>query len=308
MPKLNLIPLIRFALALWLALTLTFILLRLIPGDAISASLTASGTSQTEIERQRAAFGLDDSLSAQYARYWLDLLRGDFGVSLVTRERVSSMISARLSPTLSLALASFGIMSLFGLVFGSLAVLPNRLGRILGESLTAFALAAPSYWTATLIIYLFAQRLTALGLPSGGSDGLKSLILPALVLGFHSSGGLARVVSAALQDNLYAPYTQTARALGLSAWRVYVWALRASLPPILSMMALQAGFLLGGTVIIEIIFTRRGLGSLLHQAVLNADYPVVQALVLLGALAYSLTRALGALAIRQADPRLIDAA
>jgi peptide/nickel transport system permease protein len=288
----------RFLVTVWLALTLTFVALRLLPSDAIEAQLRQSTASQAEVERQRAYFGLNDPLWQQYGRYWLALLQGDLGYSLVTRESVWAMIQARYGATLSLAGLAWGWSLLLGVGLGSLAVYRHPWWGRLSQGLMTVALAAPLYWTATLVIYVESYPLRAFDLPQ------RQLILPVLVLGLGVAGGLARVVETSLHHTLNEAFIQTARAKGLSAWGVYRHALRASLPPIISLGSLQLGFLLSGTVIAEIIFTRRGLGSLLHQAVLSQDYPVVQALVLLAALTYSLLRGLAQALAGWADSRL----
>jgi peptide/nickel transport system permease protein len=311
----------RYILTGWLAMTLAFVGLRAIPGDAISSQLRAAGGTEEQITAQRELFGLDKPLIQQYIETWADYLRGDFGISLTSRERVSVLISDRAGPTFALAGASLLIATILGWILGSLAVLdafsfghhartrhcrvPTRRFLIFtAEGITALTLAVPVYWSATMMIYLGAHQLKFLGLPSGGTRGYSSLYLPALVLGIAVSGGITRIVAAGLRDNLTRQFIITARAKGLHPLRVYDHALRASLLPILSIIALQAGFLLSGAVIIEFMFTRRGLGSLLHQSVLNQDYPVVQALVLLAAIFYAITRAIAGWLGRRADPRL----
>lgn len=288
----------RILLTLWFALTLTFLVLRLLPSDAIESQLRQRGASEQEIARQRAYFGLDDPLWQQYATYWGDLFQGDLGISLITRETVWAMIEARYRATITLALAAWGWAMLVGVGLGSLAAYEHPLWRRLAHLLMTFALAAPIYWTATLVIYLEAYPLRELDLPQ------RQLVLPALVLGFSVGGALGRVVETSLRHSLTQAFIQTARAKGLGGWGIYRHALRASLPPIISLGSLQLGFLLSGTVIVEIIFTRRGLGGLLHQSVLDQDYPVVQALVLLAALTYALSRGVAQILARWADRRL----
>lgn len=328
---------IRAILTGWLAVTLAFVGLRIIPGDAVQSQLRAAGGTPEQVEAQRALFGLDKPLVQQYVDTLTGYVRGDFGRSLTSRERVRTVIADRIGPTFALAGSALLLATLLGWLMGSIAALNafssyqndartrqrrrnamsgrvaypplrdavtfNRFLIVLAEGFTAISLAVPVYWSATLVIYLGAHQLSFLGLPSGGTRGFSSLWLPALVLGFAVSGGIARIVAASLRENAARQFILTARAKGLSALRVYDHALRASLLPILSIIALQAGFLLSGAVIIEFMFTRRGLGSLLHQAVLDQDYPVVQALVLLAALFYTLTRALAGWLGRRADPR-----
>jgi ABC-type dipeptide/oligopeptide/nickel transport system permease component len=305
---------VRLLFTAWLAVTLSFIALRVIPGDAVETQLRITATPEENIAARRAALGLDKPLPVQYLRYTADLLRGDLGQSLTTREAVTDMIWVRLAPTFSLALLTLLTAIALGLLLGTLPVLRQlmendtllfRAAGIAGffsTALTTLALAAPVYWTATLAIYLISNQLSLL--PSGGADGIKSLILPAMILGFHVSGAIARVVEASLRESLSQPFVQTARAKGLPVELVFEHALRVGLLPVFTITALQAGFLLGGTVIIEMIFTRRGLGSLMIQAVQEQDYPVVQGLVLFSALVYAVTRGLADFLRHLADPRL----
>lgn len=301
-------------LSAWLAVTLSFVALRVIPGDAVETQLRITGTSEQDIAARRTALGLDKPLYEQYFSYMAGLLRGDLGQSLTTREDVTDMIRERLSPTFSLALLALLTAVLLGLLLGTLPVLNQlaehntflyRAAGILGTGsklFTTFALAAPVYWTATLVIYFFSNQLAVL--PSGGTEGVRSLFLPALILGFHVSGAIARVVETSLHDTLRQPFIQTARAKGMPFEVIFEHALRVGLLPVFTITALQAGFLLGGTVIIEIIFTRRGLGSLMIQAVQDQDYPVVQGLTLMSALVYAVTRGLADILRHLADPRL----
>jgi len=289
--------------AVWLALTLAFFALRVLPGDAVENRLRQSATTPEAIAAQRARFGLDRPLSEQYGRYLVGLLRGDLGVSLVSREPVRAVLAARLVPTLQLAGAGLLVALGLGVALGSLSA-AGRWSGFLGGAITSLMLAAPVYWTATLAIYLAAHPLKSLGLPSGGARGWQSLILPALVLGISAGGGIARVTENALRESFQQTYLQTARAKGLRTGGVWHHAWRPALPAILSITALQAGFMFSGTVMIETIFTRRGLGSLMVQAVLDQDYPVVQGAVLLAALGYALARGAAGILRKLADPRL----
>lgn len=303
--------LIRWLLTGWLAVTLVFLALRVLPGDAIETQLRITGTSTADIARRRTALGLDDPLWVQYGRYWLALGQGDLGNSLITREPVREMIAVRLPSTLLLALTALSIAVTGGVMTGTLATIRSsqenrswllRPLEIFSSGIMALALAMPVYWSATLLIFLLSNQLA--WLPAGGNEGLASLILPALVLGFSTSGAIARVTQTALRSLADQPFVQTARAKGLPPDLVFEHLFRAALPPILSITGLQAGFLLSGTLIVEVIFTRRGLGSLMVQSVLNQDYPVVQGSVLLSAFSYALTRGLANWARRWSDPRL----
>jgi peptide/nickel transport system permease protein len=281
---------------LWLAVTLAFFALRVLPGDALQAELLSSGASAQTIGERRAALGLDDPLLAQYGRYLAGVLRGDLGVSLLDGRPVSEIIGQQIPPTLVLALCALVVASLGGIALGTLAALGNGAARLLLN----LSLTTPLYWTGTLAIYIFAVQLN--WLPTSGAN---NVILPAAVLGFHSAGAVGQVVRANVREVLGQDFVRTARAKGLRESVVIVrHVLRAALLPVVSVIALQAGFLLGGVVITESLFVRPGLGRVLLDATLRQDYPVVQGVVVVGALAYTLVNAAADAVSRLLDPRL----
>lgn len=299
---------LRLCFTIWLAVTLTFLALRVATTDAIESKLRQNAASPAQIEASRARFGLDESLPVQYINYWRDLSQGDLGRSLVTQERVNRMIADQLPATLQLGAAALAFATLWGLLLGLWATHHHTTLANGSRAMIALSLAVPVYWSGTLVIWLFSRELMILGLPTGGNRGPQSIILPALVLGFHAGGSIGEVVAASLRSQIDETFMQTAQAKGLGRWRRTEHALRPALPPIITMLAIQAGFILSGTVIIEIIFTRQGIGKLLHQAVLDGDYPLVQGLVLGSALIYALTRMLSDGLRRLADPRRADKA
>jgi len=287
----------------WLAASLAFVALRWAPGDALDATLARSGASEEAISERRAALGLGDPLPLQYARYWLDTIRGRWGASLVSGQPVTDLLAENARPTLTLALATLAVALALGVILGVTAGLgrPAAL-RWLADAIAALALATPVYWTATLAIYAFTVALGVL--PGVGGEGPHALILPALVLGFHTAGSIARVTAASVRDAARGDFVRTARAKGLPEPDVLDHILRVGLLPVVSVAALQAGFLLGGTVITETIFVRRGLGQVLLSAVINRDYPVVQGLVALSALVYTTLNAAADVLYYRLDPRV----
>lgn len=287
----------------WLAASLAFVALRWAPGDALDATLARSGASEEAISERRAALGLGDPLPLQYARYWLDTIRGRWGASLVSGQPVTDLLAENARPTLTLALATLAVALALGVILGVTAGLgrPAAL-RWLADAIAALALATPVYWTATLAIYAFTVALGVL--PGVGGEGPHALILPALVLGFHTAGSIARVTAASVRDAARGDFVRTARAKGLLEPDVLDHILRVGLLPVVSVAALQAGFLLGGTVITETIFVRRGLGQVLLSAVINRDYPVVQGLVALSALVYTTLNAAADVLYYRLDPRV----
>lgn len=296
--------LLTTVLTLWATVTLAFFALHIVPGDAITSQLLAGGASQAEIDARRTALGLDRPILEQYGAYMLGLVRGDMGLSLINQQPVSHLIAGQFGPTAALASAALGLAVCLGLALGMLEALyfPRWPGQV-AHVTNLLALSTPVYWTGTLAIFVFSTRLNLL--PATGSSSPTHLILPAGVLGFHVAGSIARVTRTSLRATLEADFIRTAFAKGLRARYIFlVHALREGFPPILSMIALQTGFLLGGTVITEMLFVRQGLGQLLQHAVLDQDYPVVLGVVVLAAVVYSLTSAAADVLHGLLDPRI----
>lgn len=270
--------LLRTLLTIWLVVTISFVALRLLPGNAIDAQLAGSGLPEEVISARKAAVGLDKPVPLQYLHFLANVLRGELGSSLYDGRTVQEAIWQNLPPTAGLA----GLSLLFALLIGvGLGVVGGvRLGMLsrLSRLLTNASFAIPFYWTATLALFLF----TLVWIRQYGQT-----LLPALVLGFHSAGAIARVIQVEIQQNRAAAFIITAQAKGLPnpliSWRHL---LRISLLPAITVAGLQAGILFSGTVITESIFSRPGLGQLLLTAVLERDYPIVQGVVLLIAIFY----------------------
>ena len=290
-------------LVIWLAATLAFVALRILPSDAITVQMIDSGASAAAIDAIRADLGLTDPLPAQYGRFLGGLLRGDLGVSLLSGQPVAELIAFNLGSTVTLALAALTVAVVMGVGLGLLAGVggpPLLAGS--ARFVVNLALSTPIYWTGTLAIYLFTVQLALL--PSGGGGRLSQLILPSSVLGFHTAGAIARVVAQEVRQLRQADFVRVARAKGLTERRIlFVHVLRASAVPVLTVITLQAGFLLSGVVVTESLFVRPGLGRLLLDATLRQDYPVVQGVVILSATAYTLLNTLTDVAYGLLDPR-----
>lgn len=290
----------------WLALTLAFVALRWLPGDALDATMVRAGWSGDAIAVRRAVLGLDDPIWQQYADYLTGIARGDWGESLISGQPVREIVAQNIAPTAVLAASALLVAVVLGLTLGIVAgTAPQRMVRRAAEMLAALALATPVYWTATLAIYLFTVALDIL--PGVGGTGPRYVILPALVLGFHTAGSIAQVTTGSLRDTADADFVRTARAKGLPPLDVLDHLLRVGLLPVIAVIALQLGFLIGGTVITETIFVRRGLGRVMLDAITDRDYPVVQGLVVLAALAISTVNALADVVYALVDPRVRDA-
>ncbi len=285
---------LRVAANAWLALTLAFIALRVLPGDAIRAQLTEAGFSVTAIDQRRSELGLDLPLGEQYVRYIGEIARGDFGVSLYTGEAVIDVIRARAGSTLQLAAYGFFVMLATAVVLASGASRKDWIAGI-AQTVITLAISLPSYLTGTLLIL-------ALGLAD--PESFRGVLAASLILGFHAGGGVAQVLAVSIAQIRHQAYITAAHGRGLrsaSIERRHVWP--NAILPILPLAAVQAGFLLSGTVITEIVFARPGLGRLMLDAVQRRDLPVVQSLVLFAALIYSMCLLIAMFAARLIDPR-----
>jgi len=291
-------------LTIWLAATIAFVALRLIPGDAIEAQLMPRGATPSEIAAQRTAFGLDQPVIVQYLAMLSGLLRGDLGRSLTANRPVSTILGEQLGATVQLAVSALVIATALGIGLGMGTAFGRSLVvRTLASGVTSLALAAPVYWTGTLAIYVFSVWLR--WLPSSGGGDWRHLILPAATLGFAVSGGIARVTATTVRETQATDFIRTAHAKGLrtnTITRRHV--LRASLAPIVTVIALQGGFLLGGAAITEALFVRQGIGQVVLIAISAHDYPVVQGAVVLGAIAYSVLNATADLIGAALNPRV----
>ncbi len=290
--------LLRGVFSLWLAFTLLFVLLRVLPGDAITSQMIDSGASAETLEARRSALGLDQPLAAQYVSAVFQLVRGDFGVSLINGLPVSETISRNFVPTLELALAAISAATVIGLALGVWSALHS-----LGSATLSLTLSVPILWTGTLAIYVFSAQLNLF--PAGGAGQFSQVILPALVLGINMAGGIGTVFSAGLREARRADYAITAHAKGLNTAHVWVRHLAPNtLVPLINVIALQFGFLLGGAVVTESLFSRPGLGRALLTAVLAGDYPTVQGIALVMAGSYVLINAATDVLAAIVDPRI----
>ena len=294
--------LLSMLLTIWLAATLTFFTLRVLPGDAISAQLAQSGAGQGSIEQMRSQMGLDAPVPTQYVRFIAGLARGDLGNSLLSGQRVSDMIYQRFWPTLQLAVSAMVVATLAGIGLGVAAAFGSHLSSG-ARILVNLSISTPIYWTGTMAIVLFSAKLG--WLPSTGTGRLEHLVLPVSILGFHTMGGIARVTQASVASTRQEIFVWVARSKGLSE-RHLIWQhiLRVGLLPVITMVALQMGFLLSGTIITESLFVRPGIGRLLLDSTIEQDYPIVQGVVILSAVVYVTLTTLADFLHRLVDPRI----
>jgi ABC-type dipeptide/oligopeptide/nickel transport system permease component len=288
-------------ITVWLAATIAFFAVRLIPGDAIEAQLTLSRAAPEMIEVQRARFGLDTTLFAQYITFLSGLAQADLGISFLTGEHVTTMIAQAAASTAILGSLALLLASAFGVALG-LAVL-QRPWRKVVMLIIDLTISMPIFWTATLGIMLFAIALD--WLPAGGTGTWRHLILPIGLLAVHTAGPIARLTMALVDETVNANFVKAAEARGLRPVRIH-WRhiLPVAAAPIIRVIALQGGFLLSGTVIIETVFLRPGLGRLLLDSVVWQDYPVVQGIVIVSASIYVIGTLCADIITAAIDPRI----
>lgn len=296
---LSLIP-ILFGVSL-----LSFAAGRLAPGDPVLLLLGPRATPE-RVAALRAELGLDDSLPVQYVRYLARLMQGDLGRSLRTGLPVSGEILERLPETLLLAACGLLLAVSLGLGLGLLTVLsPNPLLRRSLSLGSVVALSLPLAWLAPNLALFFGSYLR--WLPLGGT-GIAALLLPAICVALWPAALLARITQTRMQGVLREQFIRTARAKGLAERGVY---LRHALPnvliPLITTVGLLASALISGTVLIEVVFARPGLGRLAVDAVLNRDYPLIQGITLFTTLVYLLVGLLADLLVMAVDPRLHSA-
>ena len=271
---------------LFIVAVLVFLFVHLLPGDP--ARLIAGPEADAQvIDMVRSQLGLDKPLWSQFLHYMGNVLQGDFGNSLVSRRPVSEEIASRFMPTLWLTLASMVWAVLFGLAAGVIAaVWRNRWPDRLSMTLAVSGISFPAFALGMLLMQVFSVELG--WLPTVGADSWQHYILPSITLGAVSAV-MARFTRASFVDVLGEDYIRTARAKGVSErWVVMKHALRNAMIPVVTMMGLQFGFLLGGSIVVEKVFNWPGLGRLLVDSVEMRDYPVIQAEVLLFSLEFIL--------------------
>jgi peptide/nickel transport system permease protein len=288
-----------------------FALLRLVPGDP--ALILAGPDAPPEVVAAvRAEMGLNQPLPVQYLVWLAHVARGDFGRSFISRLPVADLIAQRIPATLELALAAFLLVVLIALSTGVAAALAQRswMDWVI-SSLNAVAIAVPNFWLGILVIIVFALVLG--WLPPGGQvdlardlgQGLKSLLLPALTLALSPAASVSRLVRASMLEVLHEDYVRTARAKGLAGRTIVLrHVLRNALVPVVTLLGLQFGHLLGGAVIVESVFAWPGVGRLILDAIANRDYVVVQAALLLLVLVFVFVNLLIDLLYGLLDPRI----
>jgi len=289
--------------ALWLVLTLVFLMIHIVPGDPVEQML-GEGAAPGAAAQLRHSLGLDQPLGKQYGHYLFGLVRGDLGQSFKFQAPVRQIIFERYPATLQLAFLALLVCAAIAIPAGVLAA--HRRGqtsdRLVGV-FTLFGLAIPNFALGPLLILLFSIEIGVL--PVSGRNGIGSYVLPAATLGAALAAILTRMVRGAMLEELSADYIRTARAKGLSIAAVlFRHGLRNALIPIITILGLQFGTLLAGTIVTETIFSWPGIGRLTVQAISARDYPLLQGCILVIALSYVLVNLLTDAIYSVVDPRV----
>ncbi len=306
--RLLLVPLIVVLVSM-----MTFSLVRILPGDAALARLGAqAGSCEECLARARAELGLDKSYPEQYWMWFRGAIQGDFGLSNATTRAIGPELEKRALVTLQLGAISILLTIIIGVPIGVLSAIKS--GRPLDYGLRFFSilgLSVPNFWLATLVVYLPVYWWTwnpAKQFKTIGEDPLSHfglLLLPALVLAISASAYVARITRSAMLEALTSDHVRTARAKGLAERHVvFAHVFRNSLIPLLTVVGLQTGFILGGSIIIEDIFGIPGMGQMAGRAVFDRDYQTLQAVTVITTLTFVVTTLAVDIAYAWVDPRI----
>lgn len=286
---------------------LTFLMMHLIPGDPVQylfASYQGEAPSPEQIEQVRRQLGLDKPLYVQYVRYLGNILRGDLGHSIFLKRPVTEIIADNVWYTLELTLGGLLLATVLGFSLGVVAA--SRRGTWLDSVTMVFSLAGlsmPFFWLAILLVLVFSIKLGLF--PATGQGSLSQLVLPSVAIGLTVAGSLARLVRSSMLEVLNQEYIVTARAKGLSPLTVLVrHALRNAVIPPLTLAGLQFGRLMGGAVVTETVFARKGLGVVLVDAIISHDIQLAQGILLFIAAIYVIVNFVVDMSYALVDPRI----
>lgn len=296
------------ALVLLVLAALSFFVIHLVPGDPVRQMLGSSATPDA-IERTRAELGLDQPLPQQFAGFIVKTFTGDFGQSIPLQTPISSLIGQRIVPSMLLILYGVLVALVTGIPLAVISALkPQSLIDSFVLVTTTFTFAMPQFWLGLVFALLFGLHLGLF--PVSGYEGgiggvLRTLTLPAFTLGLSLTAMVVRTLRTRLLDVLGSEYIEAARARGLSEFRiVYKHAMRNAFMATLTVLSVQIGFLIGGTVVIEHVFQIPGMGSLLLESILRRDYPLVQVIAVLSGAAVVLVGFVADLLVLALDPRV----
>lgn len=286
--------------------TAVFILMNVLPGDPTDVLLQSMGGGDVYIKGQlRKRLGLDRPLYVRYVDNLAELTRGDLGHSIVTNEKVANLVRTQFPGTLQLAIASIILATVAGILTGVLAsVAANSWFDATLMSSASLLISAPSFLIGLVLIMIFSYWLKWVPVISTGLSA-AALVLPTLALGLPAAAAIARVARSAMLDVLGAGYIATAKAKGLHRRAIYgKHALRNALVSTMNLVGVYFGYLVTGTVVVETVFARRGLGRMVIDGILQRDFPTVQAVILLGAVAFMLINLAVDVVCAWLDPRI----
>ena len=289
--------------ALWLILTMVFLLIHIVPGDPVLQMLGQDARAE-DLAELRHTLGLDQPLGVQYARYLTGLARGDWGGSLRYSAPVRSIVLDRLPATMELSLAALAVCIVIAVPAGVFSARRRGSGADRATSVfTLLGLSLPNFALGPVLILLFSVELG--WLPVSGRGGVSHLLLPAATLGAALASILTRMVRGSMIEELSSDYVRTARAKGISEMGVlFRHAFPNALIPVITIIGLQFGSLLAGTIVTESIFSWPGIGRLAVQAISARDYPLLQGCILVIALSYVIVNLVTDLVYAVVDPRL----
>jgi peptide/nickel transport system permease protein len=281
-----------------------FLMVHLLPGDPVTIMMFGANPTPKQVQALREQMGLNDPLHIQYLKFISKAVTGDFGRSIRSKHLVINDIKNNIGPTLALTGAGMLVALVIGFGLGLLAALRRNTWVDTGAMTLALAgVSMPSFWLGILLIYFFAVRLD--WFPLTGDAGAIRLVLPAIALGWGYAAITARLIRANLIDVMGQEYILTARSKGLSRQLVIGrHAMKNALIPVITIIGLQFGNMLAGAVVIEVLFARQGIGRLLVDAILQRDFPMVQAIVLFIAVFYVMSNLLVDVSYAFLDPRI----
>ncbi|WP_203340016.1 nickel ABC transporter permease [Planococcus beijingensis] len=284
----------------------SFLFARLAPGDPVMSILRVDDVSVTtaQVETLREELGFNEPLLVQYGNWFMDFVKLDFGKSYLTNQPVLEMLLSGLPATLELTVGALMVMLFIAVPLGSLAAIyRNSWIDQVSRWISLFGAAVPSFWLGLLLIDLFGVRLNVL--PTMGRDGFVSILLPSVTLGLAITSVYVRLLRSSLIDALSNDYIKAARSRGISGVQIFFFhALRAALPPVITVFGVSLGSLIGGVVVIEVIFAYPGIGKMVVEAIRARDYPVIQGYLFLMAVIVFIVNSLVDISYRYLNPRI----
>jgi len=292
-----------------------FALVQIAPGDPVQ-NLVRPDANPADVARLRAYYGLDQPVVIQYVMWLWRVLGGDFGMSIANNMPVASEVFRAFGNTIVVALISVVLAFIFSMILGVIAA--TRQGGVIDRLVTAiavFGISVPTFWLAVVLVIVFAVNLNwlpATGMGAGGSDGfnyfdwadLKFAVMPIIALALPPLAIMTRTTRSSLSEILNQDFIQTLRAKGLSEFSIILHAVRNIMPSAIAMLGLQLGYLIGGSVLVETVFTWPGTGYLLNKAILTRDIPLLQGTILVLATVFVLINLVVDLVQSLVDPRI----